>query len=202
MVLLAVPRTARRRAQAGPSSRASRHCRSHALAHFSLKSPDYPDARLPTRFSWRRFDLAGAEARKCRGQIPSRPDRKSAPRRPRRTRLRNAPRPAAAGSCRSRARPSARRRPRTACPWDDEKTRSSVCGPAAWSAAGTNSVPSSCPAIMRASACFFLPEAMTSGMPERMAIFAAWIFEAIPPTAVALSVPPASFSSARVDLFD
>ena len=42
---------------------------------------------------------------------------------------------------------------------------------------------------------FFLPEAITSGMPERTVIFAASTFEAIPPTAVGLSVPPASFST-------
>ena len=38
---------------------------------------------------------------------------------------------------------------------------------------------------------------MTSGMPERTTIFAAWIFDAMPPTAVSLSVPRAIFSSAE-----
>ena len=43
---------------------------------------------------------------------------------------------------------------------------------------------------------------MTSGMPERTAILAAWIFEAMPPTAVALSVPPAEFFHGGVNAFD
>ena len=43
---------------------------------------------------------------------------------------------------------------------------------------------------------------MTSGMPERTAIFAACIFDAMPPTAVSLVVPPAIFSMVGINLFD
>ena len=43
---------------------------------------------------------------------------------------------------------------------------------------------------------------MTSGMPERTTIFAAWIFDAMPPTAVSLSVPRAIFSSVGINFFD
>ena len=49
----------------------------------------------------------------------------------------------------------------------------SLAALAAGSAAGTNKVPSSSPANTRASTRFFLPEAMTSGMPDRTAILAA-----------------------------
>ncbi len=47
------------------------------------------------------------------------------------------------------------------------------------------------------------PGAITSGMPVRTTIFAAWIFDFIPPTAVSLDVPPASFSTlSSMDLDD
>ena len=66
----------------------------------------------------------------------------------------------------------------------------------------TNSVPSSSPARIFASTFFFLPDAMTSGMPERTAILAACIFDAMPPTAVSLSVPRAIFSRCGINFFD
>ena len=48
---------------------------------------------------------------------------------------------------------------------------------------------------MRARTAFFLPEAMTSGMPARTTIRAACNLDAMPPTAVALWVPRAIFST-------
>ncbi len=56
---------------------------------------------------------------------------------------------------------------------------------------GTKRVPTSRPSITSARAVGLRPEAMTIGMPERMAICAASIFVAMPPTAVLLVVPRA-----------
>ena len=64
----------------------------------------------------------------------------------------------------------------------------------------TNIVPSSSPSTICKSTFFLRPDAITIGIPERITIFAAWIFDAMPPTAVSLSVPP-TMPSSRASIF-
>ena len=72
--------------------------------------------------------------------------------------------------------PVSRLHPQTARLWDDEKTRSTVCALSISPASPQRSSLRRAPRKSAPATFFFLPEAMTRGMPERMTILAACKF--------------------------